>query len=221
MKRTEMHYTQEFEIHYPTTVMQRQFTGVEKLNGEIFELLRSMAERFADTPQNAVNSGMISTQGGYQTAGTVNLFTMKNEAIRRFRDEMVLPTARDYLKQVFGEQAEKFNPWPDGWANLLKEGDWQRPHFHPTHRNVVCGVYYVHTPADKPEPQGNIEFFNPIQASVSHGFPSTRRLIPQTGLMVLFPPWYVHYVHPFRGDGERAIIAFDILAQKPGGNLVS
>ena len=44
--------------------------------------------------------------------------------------------------------------------------------------------------------------------------------LPREGRMILFPPWYVHYVHPFRGGGERAIIAFDILAQKPGPNFV-
>ncbi len=212
-----MKYTQDVEIHYPTTVIQRQFDDVDDLNLELFQLLQSLSARYADTPQNAVSSGLISTQGGYQTATNVNLFTLKQDAVVRFRDEMVLPAAKDYLKRVFGEQAQHFNPWPDGWANLLREGDWQRPHFHPTHRNVVCGVYYVHMPDDKPEPQGNIEFFNPIQASVNHGFPSTRRLLPQAGKMILFPPWYVHYVHPFRGPGERAIIAFDILAQKPAG----
>jgi len=216
----DMQYTEELEIHYPTTVLQRQFEGVDGLNGELFSLLRSLSDSYANTPQNAVNSGVISTQGGYQTATSLNLFTLKHEAITRFRDEMVLPTSRDYLKQVFGEQAINFNPWPDGWANLLQGGDWQRPHFHPTHRNVVCGVYYVHIPGEKPEPQGNIEFFNPIQASVNHGFPSTRRLVPSAGKMILFPPWYIHYVYPFQGPGERAIIAFDILAQKPTGGVV-
>jgi hypothetical protein len=150
----------------------------------------------------------------------LNFFTLKSEAIEDFRDRLLLPAAMDYLRGIFGEQTEQFNPWPDGWANLLRDGDWQRPHFHPTPQNVVSGVYYVHIPVEKPEPQGNIEFFNPIPTSVNHGFPSSRRLLPREGKMILFPPWYVHYVHPFRGVGERAIIAFDILAQKPGAQLV-
>ena len=212
-----MDVTQDIEIHYPTTVVQRQFRGVEGLNLQLARLLRSMAEQYADTPQNAVTSGMISTQGGFQTATTLNLFLLRHEAIIRLRDELVLPAARDYLDHVFGDQAAHFNPWPDGWANVLRGSNWQRPHFHPTHRNVVCGVYYVHLPGGKPEPEGHIEFINPIQASVNHGFPSTRRLIPAEGKMILFPPWYIHYVHPFSGDGERIIIAFDILAQKPPG----
>lgn len=212
-----MKFSQEIEVHYPTTVMQRQFDEVGELNSKLYGLLRTLRERYADTSQNAASSGMVSTQGGYQTSGSMNLFLLKHEAIARFRDELVLPAARDYLAHVFGEEARKFNPWPDGWANLLQDGDWQRPHFHPTHKNVVCGVYYVHLPGNKPEPQGNIEFFNPIPGSVNHGFPSTRRLLPAEGKLILFPPWYVHYVYPFRGEGERAIIAFDVLAQHPPG----
>lgn len=212
-----MEFTEAFEIHYPTTVLERRHTGAEALNARLFALVRSLAERYEHSPQNAVNSGRIATQGGYQTGGAMNLFLLKEEVIRELRDGLVLPAVRDYLSQVFGDEARHFNPWPDGWANLIREGDWQRPHFHPTHRNVVCGVYYVHLPGDVPEPQGNIEFFNPIPVSVNHGFPSTRRLLPEEGKLILFPPWYVHYVHPFRGPGERCVIAFDVFAQRPAG----
>ena len=212
-----MTFTQEFEVHYPTTVLQRRYVDAVGINAQLFSLVKSLADRFERTAQNAVSSGHIATQGGYQTAGSMNLFLLKETVIRQFRDDMVLPAVADYLAEVFGEQARQFNPWPDGWANLLREGDWQRPHFHPTHRNVVCGVYYVHLPRELDEPQGNIEFFNPIQASVNHGFPSTRRLLPEEGKLILFPPWYVHYVHPFRGPGERCIIAFDVFAQRPAG----
>jgi hypothetical protein len=210
-----MQFKQEIEIHYPTTVMQRQYQGMDELNSRLFILLKSMQTRFQDTAQNAVKSGLVSTQGGYQTSSSLNLFLLKEEVIALFRDELVLPAVRTYLLEVFGDQAQNFNPWPDGWANLLKAGDWQRPHFHPTQRNVVCGVYYVRLPGNMPEPEGNIEFFNPIQVSVNHGFPSTRRILPQEGKLILFPPWYIHYVYPFRSVGERCIVAFDIFAQKP------
>ena len=34
---------------------------------------------------------------------------------------------------------------------------------------------------------------------------------PIPGIMVLFPGWLVHQVHPFHGTGERISIAFNIL----------
>ncbi len=210
-----MHFSQEVEVHYPTTVLERQFEQVRESNRALFALVKSLAERYEHTGENAVASGQIATQGGYQTAGSINLFLLKDEVIRSFRDDLVMPAVRDYLDTVFGDESRHLNPWPDGWANLLRQGDWQRPHFHPTQRNVVCGVYYVAIPDDLPAPQGHIEFFNPIPVSVNHGFPSTRRLVPAEGKLILFPPWYVHYVHPFRGSGERCIIAFDVFAQRP------
>jgi hypothetical protein len=37
------------------------------------------------------------------------------------------------------------------------------------------------------------------------------RIEPEPGLMLIFPSWNVHMVHPFHGDGERISIAFNIL----------
>jgi hypothetical protein len=42
-------------------------------------------------------------------------------------------------------------------------------------------------------------------------FFATRHLIrPEAGLMVLFPASVMHFVHPFRGAGERISIACDL-----------
>lgn len=213
-------FADQVEVHYPTTVMEREYQNSDVLNEQLYDVIKGLADKYGETEENAVNSGMISTEGGYQTSTRLNFFSIRHAAVEQFKNELVLPAAQDYLRRVFGEEANQLQPWPDGWANLLREGDWQRPHFHPSVKNVVSGVYYVHLPEGKPEPEGNIEFFNPIPASVNHGFPSTRRLVPKQGKMILFPPYYVHYVHPFRGGGERAIIAFDILSQKPGGQFV-
>ena len=219
-QQTEIRFQDETEIHFPTTVMQRQYEGVDTLNQSLFQLIVKMQDKYADTDGNAVNSGKISTQGGYQTSTNMNLFTLENEVIKELKARIIMPAAMEYLRQVFGAESSQLDPWPVGWANILGEGDWQGPHNHPTDKNVASGVYYVHMPDEKPKPQGCIEFINPIPESVHHGFPATRRLNPKEGLMVLFPPYYTHYVHPFRGPGQRAIIAFDLLAQKPGMQFV-
>jgi uncharacterized protein (TIGR02466 family) len=213
-------FEDDTEIHFPTTVMQRQHDGLEGLNQRLFQMISEMQEKFADTEDNAVKSGEISTQGGYQTSTKMNLFTLEHPAIVEFREQIIMPAAHEYLRQVFGNEARQLDPWPVGWSNVLGEGDWQGPHNHPTDKNVASGVYYVQLPDDKPSPQGCIEFINPIPESVHHGFPATRRLEPKEGLMVWFPPYYTHYVHPFHGPGTRVIIAFDLLAQRPGMQFV-
>ncbi len=213
-------FVDDIEHHFPTLVMQRQHQDCDQLNQALFELIGELAQKFANSPENAVLGGQISTQGGYQTSTRMNLFTVDHPALRQFVDELLMPACRHYVETVFKGESEQLAPWPVGWANLLARGDWQGPHWHPTDKNIASGVYYVHLPEQMPSPEGHIEFINPMPQSVNHGFPSTRRLTPQAGKLLLFPPWYAHYVHPLRGEGQRAIIAFDVLAQKPGLDLV-
>ncbi len=213
-------HTEEIEVHYPTTVMQRQFSDVGELNESLFRLVKNLEQKYKGTEHDAVTTKTVSTQGGFQTSTSMNLFMLEDEAVGTFRDELVLPAIRDYLKHVFGEESATLDPWPIGWSNVLHEGDWQGPHLHPSEKNVASAVYYVHLPEDMTNPEGHIEFINPHLASVHHGFSTTRRLEPVEGKLIVFPPYYMHYVHPFRGDGERVIISFDVLAQKPGMQLV-
>lgn len=215
-----MKHDDEFEDHYPTTVLQRQHHGVAELNAELYALIGELELRYGQTDENAVKSGLVATVGGYQTSVNMNFFDLKHPAVKAFRERLVMPTARSYLDRVFGEHAAQLDPWPRGWATLLRQGDWQKPHMHPVPKNVASAVYYVKLPNGMRAPEGSIEFINPHPLSVHHGFSMTRRLDPVEGKLIIFPPYHVHFVHPFRGEGERAIISFDVLAQPPGPKLV-
>lgn len=204
-------FSDSFETHFPTRVMQRRHENVADLNNDLFALIDDLRRRFAGSPDNAVNSGQISTQGGYQTSKAMNFLQRTEPAVVRFRDEVLLPAVKGYFDEIFGEAAAGIKYWMMGWSNVLTEGDWQGPHMHPTPYNLASGVYYVKLPPGKPEPQGCIEFINPHPISAHHGDTTTRRIVPHEGEMLLFPPYYMHYVHPFRGSGERAIISFDVI----------
>jgi hypothetical protein len=211
-------YTETIEQHFPITVLRRRFNDVEGLNAKLFAWLKDSAERSGAGSENAARDEAISTRGGYQTSKRTNLFALDRPEIRRLRDRYILPAAHHYLQQVFGAQARELNPHVVGWANLLASGDWQSPHMHPTEANLASAVYYIHLPELDP-PEGCIEFINPHPVSVHHGFLTTRRIVPEPGLLLIFPPFYLHYVHPFRGAGERAIIAFDVLARQDAWKL--
>ncbi|MGH8426550.1 MAG: putative 2OG-Fe(II) oxygenase [Gammaproteobacteria bacterium] len=205
-------YTETIEQHFPITVLARHHPDMGALNEKLFAWIKDMAARYRDSGENAAKSAGISTQGGYQTSKQTNLFQVNRPEIRTLRDRYVLPSVHHYLQNVFGPQARALDPNVMGWANLLASGDWQSPHMHPTAANLASGVYYVRLPPLKP-PEGCIEFINPHPIAVHHGFNTTRRIVPEEGLLLLFPPFYLHYVHPFHGEGERAIIAFDV---RPG-----
>lgn len=211
-------YSEVMEQHFPITVLERRYRDTEALNEKLFAWLKGMAQEFQNTNQNAVKSGKIATVGGYQTPRQTNFFQINRPEIRALHDRYIAPAAMHYLRTVFGPG--KLNPVILGWSNLLGAGDWQKPHFHPTHTNVASGVYYVKMPPVKP-PAGCIEFINPHPISVHHGFQTTRMIVPEPGLLLLFPPFYMHYVHPFPGEEKRAIVAFDVLARDEMFQLIT
>ncbi|MGH8280466.1 MAG: putative 2OG-Fe(II) oxygenase [Gammaproteobacteria bacterium] len=200
-----------FESHFPIPVMVSHHTQVTELNQELFGLIRSLAEKFRDSPEdNEARSGTITTYGGYQTSKKLPFLNRTEACVQRLRGELVAPGVERYLMHAYEDQVHSPQTQLTSWANILAAGDWQAPHMHPTSGNLASGVYYVQMP-EKPQPEGCIEFLNPHPVSHHHGVSLTRRLYPQTGDLVIFPPYYIHYVYPFKGDGERAIVAFDVI----------
>ena len=106
----------------------------------------------------------------------------------------------------------------DGWANVTRHGGYNTVHNHPN--CVWSGTYYVASgqPEGGQTANGRLELLDPraginmvnIRGTIMEG----RYLIePIPGLMVMFPSWLSHFVHPFFGQGERISIAFNIVAR--------
>lgn len=94
------------------------------------------------------------------------------------------------------------------WALIYRSGNYQKLHFH--HDSIWSGVYYVSTPNNQIE-SGAIEFLDPRWAARSSGFYS-HKIIPEPGLLIAFPSWLQHWVHPVAEnvDSERICIAFNV-----------
>ncbi|HEV2111636.1 MAG TPA: putative 2OG-Fe(II) oxygenase [Gammaproteobacteria bacterium] len=200
-----------FEDHFPITVMVSHHTGLEEVNRGIYDVVRTLRDQYInDRNENEALSGDITTYGGYQTSKKTMFLNRPETAIHTLRDKVIAPAVKRYLQHVFAEKARGLLTRTASWANILSAGDWQAPHMHPTQGNLISGVYYVHVP-EKPKPQGCIEFLNPHPVARHHGVSLTRRIYPLTGDLILFPPYYIHYVYPFQGAGERAIVAFDVI----------
>ncbi len=215
-----INFKDDIQVHVPTTVMLRQHEGTKKLNLHLLKIIADLEDRYKDTDQNEVNSQTITTMGGYQTPTKINFLDIDNKHIQKFRKTIVMPAIQTYLKHHFGQAASQVDPFPNAWANILHKGDWQAPHAHPSPGIIASGCYYIKMPKHLKNPEGCIEFITPNLAAWHHGFPYNRRVEPKEGLIVLFPPWYEHYVHPFKKDDTRAIIAFDVLPNKPGAQFV-
>lgn len=202
-----------FEQHFPTTVAVRHHEQVNEINAGVLGVLRELKAAYLTDPhENEVLTGTIATLGGYQTPTRRMFLDRPEPAIRELRDTIVQPFVETYLAEVFSESRSAIKFRMFSWANILAGGDWQAPHMHPTDNNLASGVYYLLLP-DRPSPEGCIEFQCPHPLAVHHGQRFTRRIQPRMGDLILFPPYYVHYIIPFRGAQERAIVSFDVIAQ--------
>ena len=129
--------------------------------------------------------------------------------------------ATEMLQATMGSEGFSGSMVFHGWANVLRRGNYNTIHNHP--ESVWSGVYYIDTGTVAEDSlSGLLEFCDPrpfVEMVPSAGFPFGRplRIQPEPGLMVLFPSWLYHHVHPYVGDAARVSIAFNV-AFRPAAN---
>ena len=202
--------TEKLENHFPIPVLIRQFGDLELLNHSINELIEELARRYQESSRNAATNGSSTTQGGYQTIASEDFLDIKNPHIYDLRDKIILPSVEEYFSRALNTDPLFLKFKLHSWANRLEKGNWQSPHIHPNEYTIISGVYYVRCP-EMDAPGGVLEFINPHPASVSLGGQNaTKQLVPKEGLVVMFPPYYMHFVHPITSAKARTIVAFDV-----------
>jgi uncharacterized protein (TIGR02466 family) len=106
------------------------------------------------------------------------------------------------------------------WATICRAGAYHAPHSHPD--SAWSGVYYVDAgmrAADRPF-SGMLEFLDPragIEAVSAPGDPygEPLRVVPESGLLVIFPSWLYHWVHPYAGQTPRIAVSFNATLGRP------
>lgn len=80
------------------------------------------------------------------------------------------------------------------WANINKRGDYNQEHFHDGW--FFSAVYYVEAPEDCGD-------------FVAKYDSEEIRIKPETGKLLIFPSFVLHYVEPSNSDQDRISIALD------------
>jgi len=189
---------------FATPIFTRQLRGNEALHARLLEAVRGLEQA------GRSDDRYRSHQGGFYTPGT--LF---NDCVPPFTDvrDLFRAAVRAYVDQVASTGHGRKQAIPDhwihlqGWAALTRAGDYQPPHAHAG-SNLSC-VYYVAVPA-KPDPQGTLDLLNPLvlqeMTFIPGGNTTHCRIVPRAGMLVIFPAYVLHTVHPFYGEGERVCI---------------
>lgn len=101
------------------------------------------------------------------------------------------------------------------WANILAEEGHQAAHIH--NLGWLSGVYYPWIPpsvrADDPRHAGWIEFGRLGYDMPCRFEPRTRAIMPENGLILMFPSYFWHHTIPFHDAPERISVAFDVHVQ--------
>ncbi len=106
------------------------------------------------------------------------------------------------------------------WATTCRDGAYHAPHSHPD--SAWSGVYYVDPGVGNPERplSGVLEFLDPragVEAVSAPGDPYGEpvRIKPEAGLLVIFPSWLYHWVHPYMGESSRVAVSFNASLGNP------
>ncbi len=169
--------------------------------------------------KEAAGTGLVRSNVGSWHSKT-DLFAWDAECVRVLENRvrrLFLAVNNATMGQLKGKGPSNYRI--EGWANVNRDRSYNTPH---NHSNAIwSGTYYV-APG---EPQGGNKFNGMLEfLDPRYGFKLTNTegksvddhclVKPLPGIMVMFPGWLVHQVHPFHGDGERISIAFNILSTR-------
>ena len=195
-------YSDELEMLWPTPIAVRVFDEVKELNQLLEKTILERKER--DTGINKSNcKGWHSTGNLFQdlTPGLDKLYQM----IMQFTSDYVVelnPSKNQVLMELFA------------WANVIEEGGYHTVHNHPNCH--LSGVYYINPGESDPENlhSGLIGFSDPragaaMIANSYIDFGSSYQYKPEAGMMLMFPAYLFHWVHPLTGKGQRITVSFN------------
>jgi hypothetical protein len=105
----------------------------------------------------------------------------------------------------------------DSWAVAVQRDGREKWHLHPS--GWISGVYYVRVPEVRPCGEGHpgaIEF-GPYPFGLARDVPAWPRwhVMPQAGMLLLFPSYYAHRTWPTGVRDPRICIAFDVIPWNP------
>lgn len=167
--------------------------------------------------QEEAEPGIARSNVGGWHSGT-DLFASEAACIVDLRRRV-----RSYVDNLFagfmleGQQTVERTFRLEGWANVLRHGQYHSVHNHPN--AFWSGVYYVTgNPDAGPEHpfSGRLELLDPrpgASLAYTEGTSLYGRVMvnPVAGQMVIFPGWLQHQVHTFFGGSERLTVAFNVI----------
>lgn len=192
---------------WPTKIVRRRLPDCEEPNQALIKLIRDL-ER--------VNKNLTTD---YLAP---DFFNRDEPPINWLRDQ-VNATVIDYLRAI--GIGYPVNWTVQGWPNVNRLGDYHDMHNHPG--SYLSGTYYLKIPAGK-EPMRNrndvrpscITFYDPrpmVNMNAIAGDPYIDpefTVTPEPGLLMMWPGFLNHFVHPNLSKETRVTVSFNIVLKR-------
>jgi uncharacterized protein (TIGR02466 family) len=195
----------QLELIFPHPFLRYVWRDSAELNAELRR--RILAEE-----NSAPGRGRSNIGGWHSEVGQLEFC---GEAGKALLDRCVQMAnyASDQVFRGYGRQPKPFGWIMQAWVNVNRQGDFNRPHTHPG--STWSGTYYVDTGmAEGVEDATPLSLWDPCQGRANTFFPITVPemiyIVPEPGLMVLFPSYIPHMVNPHKGAETRISIAFNL-----------
>jgi uncharacterized protein (TIGR02466 family) len=193
----------DLKLLWATPLLIRQFAEAEDFNSSAEQAISGLQKMDAGTER--------SNYGGWQSKG--NLFGRAPSEFDELQ-ELCTQVVADCVAELSERQIMEVSVSLFAWANVLETGGYHTFHNHP--QSHLSGIYYVRTGVPDPNNSrsGTLCFYEPRAGGAMMrtnylGFGEDYELIPSEGMMILFPSFLGHSVHPFTGQGKRITIAFN------------
>lgn len=193
----------DLRLLWATPLLTRRLAGMDDLNTRLERTILALR----DTEPGIQRSNY----GGWHSDG--NLFDRTGAEIEELQG-VVAQAVADCVAEVGKEVQGEVGMTLFGAANVLERGGYHTYHVHTGCH--LSGVYYVST--GEPDPanpkSGTICFYEPRPGgSVLYtrylGFAEDFEVDPEPGMVLVFPSFLGHSVHPFTGGGTRITVAFN------------
>lgn len=195
---------EDFLTLWPTTLLKRVLPSVDSANTDLAAHVLQLESNHASLTEDYLNQ---------------NLFDSDHPAID-WLQQCISKTIRDYLQNAHIKYGVDWSL--QGWANINRQGDYHSLHNHP--HSYLSGTYYIATPKQPIHPEqradtnpGAISFFDPRAQANMNAIASDAqvdpefRVQPEPGMMLLWPSFLHHFVHPNFSSEPRISVSFNVV----------